>query len=89
MDLLSHNDNYFFFYLFFFCCCYSQLGKSTIMGHLLYLVGQVDQKQMHKYKGFFYFSFLWFCIVFVFVFNECVSVHILSDYKWKDRSKKI
>jgi translation elongation factor EF-1alpha len=26
-------------------------GKSTIMGHLLYLIGQVDQKVMHRYKG--------------------------------------
>ena len=25
-------------------------GKSTLMGHLLYQLGQVSQKQMHKYK---------------------------------------
>ncbi|XP_038057818.1 HBS1-like protein isoform X2 [Patiria miniata] len=25
-------------------------GKSTLMGHLLYLLGQVNQRQMHKYE---------------------------------------
>lgn len=25
-------------------------GKSTLMGHLLYLLGQVNKKQMHKYE---------------------------------------
>lgn len=25
-------------------------GKSTLMGHLLYLVGQVNKKTMHKYE---------------------------------------
>ncbi|XP_071807872.1 uncharacterized protein [Asterias amurensis] len=25
-------------------------GKSTLMGHLLYLIGQVNQRQMHKYE---------------------------------------
>jgi elongation factor 1 alpha-like protein len=25
-------------------------GKSTIMGHLLHLIGVVDNKQMHKFK---------------------------------------
>jgi len=40
-------------------------GKSTIMGHLLYLVGNVAQKTMHKYekeskeKGKGSFSFAW------------------------------
>lgn len=26
-------------------------GKSTLMGHLLYLCGHVDQRDMHKYKS--------------------------------------
>ncbi len=25
-------------------------GKSTLMGHLLYLLGHVNQRQMHKYE---------------------------------------
>lgn len=25
-------------------------GKSTLMGHLLYALGQVNQKTMHKYE---------------------------------------
>lgn len=40
-------------------------GKSTLMGHLLYQLGQVSNKQMHKYKqesqkiGKSSFAFAW------------------------------
>ena len=40
-------------------------GKSTLMGHLLYLLGQVNQRQMHKYeteskkKGKASFAYAW------------------------------
>lgn len=40
-------------------------GKSTLMGHLLFLKGNVDQKLMHKYKteshklGKSSFAFAW------------------------------
>jgi len=32
-------------------CGHVDAGKSTLMGHLLYLLGYVDKKQMHKFRS--------------------------------------
>jgi elongation factor 1 alpha-like protein len=47
------------------CAGYADAGKSTLMGHLLYLIGFVDKRAMHKYEqstrkiGKASFTFAW------------------------------
>ena len=44
----------FFFLIFDLFCLYyltQPSGKSTIMGHLLYLIGDVSNKELHRFKG--------------------------------------
>ena len=37
------------FFIFYFFAGHVDAGKSTLMGHLLYLLGNVSKKSMHKY----------------------------------------
>ena len=39
-----------FFFFFFFKSGHVDAGKSTLMGHLLYQLGSVNKRAMHKYE---------------------------------------